>query len=67
MSTIDKILEEKGIEHVDFLKIDVQGAELLVLDGAKKTLQNTEFILLEVSSISTRNPESNSFSFTLLA
>ena len=32
----------------DFIKIDVQGAQLLVLEGAKDTIKNCSLILLEV-------------------
>lgn len=33
----------------DFVKIDVQGAELDILLGGKKTLKDTKFLLLELS------------------
>ena len=33
----------------DFIKIDVQGAELDVLKGGKKTISNAKFLLLELS------------------
>jgi FkbM family methyltransferase len=36
-------------KHVDLLKIDVQGLEREVLCGARKTLQNTKAVLLEVN------------------
>lgn len=47
MTTLDT--EIGNITNVDILKIDVQGAELLVLEGAKETLKNTHFVLLKVS------------------
>lgn len=34
---------------VDLMKLDVQGAELQIMQGAKNILQNTCFVLLEVS------------------
>jgi FkbM family methyltransferase len=46
--TLDNLLAQKSIQEVDLLKMDVQGAELVVLDGAKKTLKKVEFCLLEV-------------------
>jgi len=36
--TLDWFLSEAGIETVDILKIDVQGAEMLVLEGGKRAL-----------------------------
>lgn len=49
MKTLDNCLINKNIDKIDLLKIDVQGAELLILQGAIDTLKITEFILLEVS------------------
>ena len=37
-NTIDNFLNEEKISYIDFMKIDVQGAEYLVLDGAKESL-----------------------------
>jgi len=36
--TLDDILERASIDHVDVIKVDVQGAEELVLRGAYKVL-----------------------------
>jgi FkbM family methyltransferase len=50
MQSLDQICSENGFtEAVDLLKIDVQGAEHLVLDGARKVLQRTQAIWTEVS------------------
>lgn len=38
-TTLDQYSEINGIEHIDILKIDVQGSELDVLKGAEKLLQ----------------------------
>jgi FkbM family methyltransferase len=46
--TIDSIISENLISKVDWLKIDVESAEVFVLQGAKKTLQITNNVLLEV-------------------
>ena len=40
VAKIDSYLKEKKIPRVDILKIDVEGAEKLVLEGAKTTLSN---------------------------
>jgi len=36
--TLDGLLEEIGLENIDLLKIDAEGAEISVLKGAKRTL-----------------------------
>lgn len=38
VTTGDTYLEERGIAHVDILKIDVEGAEMSVLHGFENTL-----------------------------
>ncbi|MGI8437651.1 MAG: FkbM family methyltransferase [Chthoniobacterales bacterium] len=47
--TLDAIVERNGITTVDLLKIDVQGAEHLVLAGAHGTLSKTFRVWCEVS------------------
>lgn len=39
LATIDGIVEALGIERLDFLKADIEGAELAMLRGAWETLQ----------------------------
>ena len=39
VDTLDRQLVEAGIEDPDFLKVDVQGAELAVLEGGRVTLE----------------------------
>lgn len=38
LTTIDEFVELNNIEKIDILKMDVQGAEFLVLEGAKKSI-----------------------------
>ncbi|MDL2214977.1 FkbM family methyltransferase [Dysgonomonas sp. OttesenSCG-928-M03] len=38
LSTVDKYCQDKNIDKIDFLKIDVEGHELSVLHGAKRML-----------------------------
>lgn len=45
--TLDSMLRESGIEHVDFLSIDVEGAELDVLRGFTLDHYRPRLILLE--------------------
>jgi FkbM family methyltransferase len=48
MRSLDDIVEERGYPLPDLIKIDVQGAEFLVLAGAEKTLQNCKDIIIEM-------------------
>ncbi len=45
---LDTFVSENKIGNVDFLKIDVQGAELDIFKGATKTIKNSLFIISEV-------------------
>jgi FkbM family methyltransferase len=49
LERLDDVLVEKGIKEVDFLKMDIQGAEFLALQGAIKTLEKVTYLTLEVS------------------
>jgi FkbM family methyltransferase len=43
---LDAIIQETGVSRVDVMKIDVEGAELLVLKGAKQTLARYRPVLI---------------------
>jgi len=45
ITTLDRLVTELGIEHVDFVKIDVEGAEYDVLKGAENTLKSNDIRL----------------------
>jgi len=45
--TLDFILANE--DHIDVIKIDVEGAEPLVLKGAKETLKRTEVVIVEAT------------------
>ena len=47
MRTVDDLLSKRTY---DLVKIDVQGAELDVLKGAKRTVQQAEVLQLELST-----------------
>jgi FkbM family methyltransferase len=38
--SLDNILEEAGIDRVDFIKMDIEGSEVEALKGMKKTLES---------------------------
>jgi FkbM family methyltransferase len=52
---LDRWLEEKGLRQVDFVKLDVEGGELGVLQGAEQLLRRVPrpLILAEVQDIRT--------------
>jgi hypothetical protein len=51
--TVDEMCAERGMRGPFVMKVDVQGAELTVLAGARETLRKTEAVLLEVSLFGT--------------
>ncbi|MEQ8525906.1 FkbM family methyltransferase [Gracilimonas sp.] len=50
MQKSGEALAEKGINKIDVLKIDTEGAEVSILKGMKDLLINTGFIMLEYHS-----------------
>lgn len=47
--TVDDLCSERNLKGPYLIKVDAQGAELNILDGARKVLEDTELIVLEVS------------------
>lgn len=48
--TLDEFCRMRGLDHIDFIQMDVQGAEQLVLNGATTILPKVTAIWLEVSN-----------------
>lgn len=46
MSTLDAFVNVRGIDRIDFIKIDVEGFEIDVLRGARKTIERMKPSLL---------------------
>jgi len=44
--TLDNIVSELNLMHVDFIKMDIEGAEIEALEGAKETLKKTSKIAI---------------------
>jgi FkbM family methyltransferase len=51
MTTLDAVVRKHGLPWPDLIKLDLQGAELLCLQGAVNCLEHTEVVILEVSFI----------------
>jgi FkbM family methyltransferase len=50
ITTVDDIAAREGIDHFDIIKMDVEGFEAQVIEGAQKTLANTDpIVFFEVS------------------
>jgi O-methyltransferase len=49
--SVDSLVAELGLDHVDLIKLDIEGAELDALDGARSTLARFRpIVLLEFNS-----------------
>lgn len=49
--TLENFCNDKKIDAIDFIHIDVQGAELMVLEGANKMISKINAVWLEVEKI----------------
>ena len=55
MVTIDSL----GLADVDMIKIDVEGYEMEVLKGAEKTLENIQYLMIELNNNTKKYGSSN--------
>jgi FkbM family methyltransferase len=47
LDTLDNLLQELGIQGIDFIKMDIEGAEVEALKGMKQTLSCTSALAME--------------------
>jgi FkbM family methyltransferase len=76
VQTLDVYTDLHGVSHIDFLKIDVEGAEMFVLKGAEKLLskkaikfiqvEKAEHILLSGYTFENLTEYLQSFGYTIL-
>jgi FkbM family methyltransferase len=59
--TIDEILQQNGIDHIDILKFDIQGGELMALRGAEKTLQESRVSVIYTETLFVPHYEKNPY------
>lgn len=50
-STLDTVVAANNFPQPDLIKIDVQGAEKDIIKGALKTLQNVQYLIVEMQSV----------------
>lgn len=48
MMTLDSVVKERGWPNPDLVKIDVQGAERDVIEGALETFKDTKYLIVEM-------------------
>lgn len=47
---LDDELEKRGVRHVDFISMDIEGAEIEAIEGAHKIIRNSPGISLAIAS-----------------
>jgi len=54
-STLDEYIRQQNVEHVDLIKMDIEGAELLALRGGQQLLSESQApaIVLEMADVNT--------------
>jgi FkbM family methyltransferase len=57
--TIDEHVQENKIDHIDILKFDIQGGELMAFEGARETLQNHRASLIYTEALFVPHYEGN--------
>ncbi len=44
--TLDSVIESEGMDQIDFIKVDVEGAEIHVFRGARKTIEASKPVIV---------------------
>lgn len=67
--SIDEFCEEKDINNIDLIKIDVEGAESFILEGMHKMIKNNSIqsIIIELNSNSLNYNSSNKKNYKFLS
>jgi FkbM family methyltransferase len=63
VTTIDEFCRERGLEAVDLLKLDIQGGELLALQGARSILSQSKISLIYAEVLFATQYEGQAFFF----
>jgi len=48
--SLDSFIERQNISLIDFIKIDIEGAEMMLLDGPRNWMDNTKCFIIECHS-----------------
>ena len=59
--TVDRLLSSLGVQRVDFLKMNIEGAERTALPGCRETLRRTRFVCIAAHDFRTARGEGEEF------
>lgn len=57
--TIDKMMQENDVDHIDILKFDIQGGELMAMKGAENTLKENRVSVIYSETLFVPHYENN--------